>query len=249
MTLLRCNVVLKHRSGLPRDNVTNTFHVNARGPGQEVLESVAERIRDFYVEPTNEPNAFPLTRWYGPSVANAGHEVRVYPINTITGESLAYEGAPPAYVETFDLLGRVLPDNGEPSEVALCLSYKNVSSGNVPQAQRRGRIYLGPFTNNVVAPPDAAGVSRPVPDLLTYWRRLGEKLRDELDGDGDKWVIYSRPFAGRPETPRPGRRTLPALPARPGWIYEVEQLWMDNSFDTVRRRGETATIRDIGLVG
>lgn len=243
MTLWRAQAILKHASGLPRDNATNTFWFFDAGNlvTPEVAEVVAENVRSFYVSPTNKFK--PLMNWLSPSIVTAGHEIKVTPIVEATGVDSRGAGFPPLWTEVFDFLGRVLPAEGTPAEVAVCLSYKNMASGQVPPAQRRGRWYIGPLAKLVTE--QAASVTRPTAALLGDLLAAGEELQANGQADGHELVVYSRPFEGRDETPRPGnpRGPLPALAARPGKAYPVTDFWVDNAFDTIRKRGERATSR------
>lgn len=138
-----------------------------------------------------------------------------------------------------------------PSEVSCCLSFRN-NSGSVPGggnfgsplAQRRGRIYFGPCSVDM-SQPDGSIVPRPHATLIDRLNAAAFGMIDPTPDDNE-WVIYSRPFAGRPFTERPNKKPLPALPARQGQAYFVEQSWVDNAWDTQRRRGEKATARTFG---
>lgn len=247
MPLARVAAIMKHVSGAARDVFVNTFHFDMPVLNAVTAEEVAERVRDFYVIGSGGIDP-PLGDFYGDQVAEAGHEVKVWSIDIATDRTTPIPGSPPLWVETFDHLGRMGDGNkpGLPSEVALRLSYRNTDGGPVPPRQKRGGIMFGP--PQAVYNVEGAGADqRPRPaDLLRNGLLMaGQRLRAANDATAE-WVVYSRPFEGRPETPRPGRTTLPELPPRPGAIYEIQQVSVDDAWDTVRRRGERAVVRTVG---
>lgn len=244
MALARAQVVLRHSSGLPRDNVTNTFWVdtNALVLDAARAEAIAEKIRDFYVTDPPGYTGPPMNR-FSEAIATTGHEVKVSPIDAVAGDDTRGIGFPPLHTEVFDFLGRVTDGPPLPSEVACCLSYKSTLSGAVPPARRRGRIYFGPLGMGSV---NDSGTHPVVLALLQdTLLAAAPTLKAALTAIGVDWSVYSRPFPGRPETDRPGnpRGPLPALPARAGAVFHITNFWVDNSFDTIRKRGERATSR------
>lgn len=244
MPLYRCQVELLHQTGIPRHNVTNTFWMETP-PGAATAaqaEAVAEVVRDFYVVGPN-----PVMDVISPVIATVGpHKVKVAPIVKSTGDDERGPGLPPLWTENFDFVGRAATTAGTPSEVALCLSYKNVSGGTVPPARKRGRIFVGPL--EAVHVGVRAGLAVPVPTaaLINLLIAAGQRLRDNTAPVIASWVVYSRPYAGRDEIVRPGRPTLPAIPARAGATFPVTQVSVDDAFDTQRRRGEAPVSRTIG---
>lgn len=107
-----------------------------------------------------------------------------------------------------------------PTEVALCLSLKNNTSG-VPIGRRRGRVYLGPFDEGENV---QDGGGRPVTTLVDDVVDFGIDLSTDLGTVGAQLAIYSR--------------TDNALRA-------VEQMSCDNEWDTMRSRGRKANYRKI----
>lgn len=244
MPLVRAQVVLAHKSGLPKDQVVNTFHFFPDGLTTPDLEGIAADLVNFYdVVQTGETTA--LRASLSSSISIGPHTIRLYEIDMATGENQPYSGAPPIYTTTFSF-GAAPAVQGYPAEVALVLTQKNLTGAtpgggnfNTPQAQRRGRIYFGPIASN--AGTVVSNVLRPDPGIIQKLNASGKALMGSLHN----WVVYSRPFAGRSEVVRPGRTTLPALPARNGQAYLIQQVSVDNAFDTQRRRGEAASARTI----
>jgi hypothetical protein len=245
MALLRAVAVLKHRSGLPRDNVANNFHFTTADETAATAEVVAEKVRDFYTIMAAGANKA-IMEHIGYQIQETGHEVRVYPIDVTTNTDTRGISQPPLHIEVFDFVGRsstAATGDNLPSEVAVCLSYKNTASGNIPPAQRRGRVFFGPLGKGSFETADEAvtDIPRPPAQFRTNLLQAGIALSNNVAGG--QWVIYHRPRKERPETPRPGRTTLPFLAALPGAVHAITDLWVDNAFDTQRRRGERATSR------
>jgi len=123
----------------------------------------------------------------------------------------------PILEDTFNLTSNPGTD-GMPSEVALCLSFQGEKVPGFPQARRRGRIYFGP----IVATATAGG--RPTSGLVTALSNAGDALATALPGN-----------------------TMPANLAvwsvADGAAVPVTDGWVDNAFDTQRRRGVDRTSR------
>lgn len=245
MPMLRAQVVHRHRNGLPRDNFINTFHFSADTIDGATANAVAEHVRNAYTG-QNLGEASPLWNFFGDQVAITGHEVRIYPIDPVTGANLSGEGAPPIHVEQFDHVGRTTGQWGSvPSEIAACVSFVADAPTSVPIRRRRGRVYLGPWRLDRLA--EEAGTERSyiTSGYRTTLVRFGQFVRD-INVIGVNFVVWSRPFEGRGEVVRPGRTTLPAIAARPGAMYEVTRVFADDAFDVQRRRGERPAARTWG---
>lgn len=249
MPLLRAQVVHQHRDGQPKNVFVNTFHFDSPSTSVATAEAVAQAVRDFYVLDV-DPLATSIADSFGDQVATVGHQVRMYPISLETGNDERGEGFDPIWVEAFDHVGRPAASVGSsvlPSEVSACMSYRNEESSAVPPRRRRGRVYLPPFSVGNIG--EEVGTSRPL--IPEGARNLivgaGVRLRDDatIGALGVQWVIFSRPFEGRGEVPRPGRTTLPAIPARVGSTWPVTRIWCDDAWDIQRRRGEKALNRTL----
>lgn len=247
--LLRAQVVLTHKDGFPRDNVSMNYWFAVDGDLDVLAAEVADRCISVFNEVVS-PRTQALGYNISQSISTTGNRVRVYEYDEGTGERLSFEGAPPVADVTWEItpgVGRNAADP-YPAEVACCASFRSLSGAvfgggvlTAPMARRRGRVFVGPL-----APTGASDVtvrtSRPSPALIdligsAHWNLMGQNTATA------KWVVYSRPFAGRPLTPREGRAPLPALPARAGTAYIVDEVSVDNAWDTQRRRGERATVR------
>lgn len=152
-------------------------------------------------------------------------------MRTFFGDTVAQNGheikyydltqtVPPNYpigTGTFNLTSNPGTD-GMPSEVALCLSFQGTKSPGFPQARRRGRIYFGPIVST------ASAGGRPTSALITALAGAGDALATALP-----------------------LNTLPAnlavWSASNNDAVVVTDGWVDNAFDTQRRRGIERTAR------
>lgn len=114
------------------------------------------------------------------------------------------------------------PDNTNtlPAEVAMVLSFQAVKVSGSPQARRRGRIYL-PFLKSSLNGADG----RPTATIITAMATAADTLVTASKASTTwKWVVYSpTDNAGRP----------------------VTDGWVDNEWDTQRRRGRVRTSRTL----
>jgi hypothetical protein len=123
----------------------------------------------------------------------------------------------PVLVDTFNASG-LSGVPGLPPEVALCMSFQGTQVSGVNQARRRGRVYL-PFMITGALGTDG----RPAAATLTAAAAVGNSLVDASNASSDwSWTTFSR--------------------VAPGYATVVNG-WVDNEFDTQRRRGRKATTR------
>lgn len=104
-----------------------------------------------------------------------------------------------------------------PMEVALCISYSNTTENTVPRARRRGRIYLSGWSEsfNDAGRPVEANLSTLVGYYATY-------AGDVNAISGLTAGIWSRVN---------------------DVVYQIDTAWVDNEWDTQRRRGGKASER------
>jgi|SRR5688500_574510 len=104
-----------------------------------------------------------------------------------------------------------------PSECAIVVSFQGSKASGINQARRRGRNYVGPLTVTT----NAGG--RPTPAAITTIRDAAAALlAASVAAAGWSWVVWSP-------------TSVAAVPVASGWV--------DNAFDTQRRRGVDAITR------
>jgi hypothetical protein len=208
-TVLRVPVTNKAASLLPEDDAINVWH--------------------FWTEASDPTDAIGdintmLSTFYG-SIAD------IYCINTMLGnlfwDFYDLSDTPPRTVIGSGS-ATALPyteGDGLPSECAVCMSFEGELSSGVNRARRRGRLYLGPLSNGTSSTVTGyVRVSNPTIDLI---QAAAEELLD-FDSIVATWCVFSPTAAGAApwdEATLEAAKTL------------VNHGWIDNAFDTQRRRG------------
>lgn len=105
-----------------------------------------------------------------------------------------------------------------PREVALVASFQAVREAGVPQSRRRNRVFLGPLQTNSVDNdiPDSSLIGNAVKAMRVLYAR-SEAAEDWT------WCTFS--------------------PTTNDW-QPVDNGWVDNAWDTQRRRGQRASSRE-----
>nr|CRY96626.1 hypothetical protein [uncultured prokaryote] len=114
------------------------------------------------------------------------------------------------------ITGLTMSTTAGPTEVAFVVSYQAARVSGLPQARRRGRFYLGPLEAQDTARPDAGQVT-------AVKNAAGSLLTASNAATEWTWAQYS---------PTNGVGT------------NVDNGWVDDEWDTQRRRGRTATYRE-----
>lgn len=201
MPIIKCQVRLPYFTNLPKDVATNTLYYNVPGspPASAALDDVAAMIEGFYTT-IDDFLASVILR------SADACSIRMYDLSDP-------EPRQPIRIETFTL-GPPLAAGNMPLECAAVLSYYSAFSSGVPNARRRGRIYIGPLYANALT----AGSSSVFPSLSTgvvngIVAAVG--TLSSITTNGAEWTQYS-PTADL------------GFPVLGGW--------MDTEFDTQRRR-------------
>lgn len=212
--LLRAQVVIPNDNALPEDSFINVFHFDADDGNSE--EECLDAIK------------LGLTNFYGqvgPAImsSHAGDNatVKYYDMRDAKPRQ-------PLRTDTFALtVGGTAP---YPNEVALCVSFSaDVASGE-KAARKRGRVFIGPIGGQ--GQTTTGGETRPTTTTLDTIATAAGNMAQGLDVTigSVKWAVFS-----------------PTMLATGSTIDEafndVTHGWIDNAFDTQRRRGAAATAR------
>ena len=200
-------LILHTEDQSPENYVTNTFCTS--GNVIDATESLAlmNAFKAFYISLT--PAVL------SPSIAKLGHECKLY---SAGGPKPNY----PFYEGKWDLsaapTGTMMP-----SEVAICLSFQGTRTAGLPQARRRGRVYIGPVQAG------ASNLGRPSSTVITALKNAAVSLATAIDAvpSAGVWSVWS---------PTDGT----AVPITNGWV--------DNAWDTQRSRGIQRTARELYTV-
>lgn len=115
-----------------------------------------------------------------------------------------------------------------PEEVALCVSFQASQESGLSQARRRGRIYLGPWasTSNVVT----SGRARPADAVITAVATAFGAMAIGPDAGDFRLSVFSP-------------TTFAATNSLDQAFNDVVDGWVDNAWDTQRRRGAPTLAR------
>src|SRR5688500_10439566 len=213
MSIIRAQVRLPWTTNLPEDVTVNTFHFLTTSTPftQAELDDIEDNLISFWTF----------------SSGVAGDQLDGFLSNLVSRVALAAsitmydmsQAEPRVPIrETNFTLGPADVGSTLPPEVALCLSFQAVQTPGIPQARRRGRVFLGPWNGNYVG-----ATGRPNTAVLNAIAAAGNYLLDNLIATSPvRWAVYS-----------------PTL----GTAAEVTDGWCDDEWDTVRSRGRLATTR------
>lgn len=219
-----CLVVttVQRKSGIERDAVVNTWHYQAPDAAQTANFVAWMSIFHNFIANIKDKfgaNISPLTN-------DLKAEFWYIPIN---GKGPL--GAPSATVfGTWPATNLASP---LPSEVSVCLTLEahttgipeNAPGGTHPAARRRNRKYMGPLDISVVSP-----------DPTTYEPEVSSQFRSDLTTSYQNEMVNGMRASG----------WLPVCFSRTDWTtHPVERVWVDNAFDSQRRRGNDPTLKTV----
>lgn len=215
--LMRALVTLSSESGLVKDNCVNTFYFDGDdgNSDNEYHSKVFNKISAFYV-----------------AIANRISDHIVSPVKVQIYDMRDPTPRVPEFTQTF-VLDRSAINGLLPNEVALCLSFQADAVSGIKQARRRGRVYLGPLSNSADIV-DTLGELRPGAALINQIAAAATVLATPvslLSIGSLFWSVYSP--------------TLDVLQTIDDSFNDVTNGWIDDAFDTQRRRGRAATSRTL----
>jgi len=161
--------------------------------------------------------ATPLYTFMSTEVAQNGHTIKLYNMDELP---------PRVPVKEYSFNLPVAP-NGDPlpGEVALVMSFQGDKVSGEAQARKRGRIYLGRFDK------DSVTAGRPSAALLNSVDAAGTAFLAASSASAFwSWCVYS-PTSDLEGDPTP--------------FTLVTNGWVDNAFDTQRRRGLAPTAKQL----
>lgn len=211
--IVEAQVVLPYITHLPEDVVVNTFHFNIPGTDLAPLGDIGPLLIAHYNDTVDGPDV------------SLGQLLTAYIDRTTNSCEIRFydaqaEGGPLGVGPfTLDATAQL---SSLPFEVALCGSISGYQPGGNPRRER-GRVYYGPFNSNVLSDPDnvpAVPTAALVNTIVGTQARLAEDV-DALGAD-IFWGVYSRVDDA---------------------IYRVSAGWVDNAWDTQRRREVPASSR------
>lgn len=212
MPQLRYQVSLDRDGGLPENVVVNVWHFDTDQSIADDADDIADRLIAFYQALSAQP-------WWAGSLAGTGH-VKAYDMNQA-------KPRPPVYEDDFTI---VPASTSLPAELAVCLSFQADPVAGVNQGRRRGRVYLGPFSEQATL--GTGGTRADVlvnPELVAAITAAAADLAHGPDAGDGRLAVYSP--------------TLDVTGTVADAFNDVTNGWVDNAWDIQRRRGGDATIR------
>lgn len=219
MTNARVMAIFQGASGLAEDRIVNTFHFSGSDVYDTLEFSAIQRVAAFF---GNIGVAGPLlqTNIVGAYLSPWLNRPFEFRVYDLAD---AKPRVPRIYPDT---LPGALSSDGLPEEVALCLSY-NGDPPNTPR--RRGRVFIGPLSKGaaITSSGNQTGPVRPaaifVEDLCKAAQTMAAKSTAQC-----AWVIRS------------------SMPSEN--FVGITKGYVDNAFDTQRRRGPDADARQLWTV-
>lgn len=214
MSTIRATVVLPYVSNLPRDVTTNTFWFSSEAAPSVYGAEIAARLIAFY---TTIPGgaANPLSFYLSGVISRAALACRVQCYDMSDPAP-----RPPSYEQNWTLSGA--SGDNLPNEVSVVGSFQGDRVAGVNQARRRGRVFIGPLKVSALGTNTATNTPTVVSGLRTTLKGAMTDLASQNTTDAF-WVARSQTT---------------------GDITTVTNGWVDNDFDTQRRRQPRASVRD-----
>ena len=179
MPIHEVKVAFHDDSGLPEDDIVNTFHFSTVAGSSAGLGAVLLGLMDeFYDSPTSAPSGNALSNYFPATLASPA-TVKCYNLSD----------APPRVPYFTGTFGHGATGSALPREIALRITAHAALPSGVDARNRRGGPFFGPLEDN-------ANVNgRPAADLLLVARLAADRLRanaqNTLVPADLEWVIYS----------------------------------------------------------
>jgi len=218
---LRTICTFPHSTGLPEDAVVNTFSwIGNHAGGRDSSASLIKTALDTF---------YAAVKTYLSSQ---------YSWNSGTYEHIDMSDAKPRvpFASQTAALGTLnTAANDFPSEVAWCCSMRGATGSGLNMKRRRGRIYLGPLQFNSLDLPIQGSATTDA--VATAFAALKTVTQTKL-------AIYS-PYTHHAVPVGQNIKDYPnEVPSLlDDSFVEVVAVWVDNAFDTQRRRGVKSTYR------
>lgn len=222
-SVYHCVVKLPPKSGIPQDVVENTFTFTTTDNLHANRVAVVGLLNSFYTAiPSGGTRAVGA---YLSDVIRRDVEPTVSFYDVTAHLAGGGAGSPIEVLPLTTLLPAASGSN-LPAEVAICLSYNATYGGTVefgphtrPRARLRGRVFIGPLLQLAMATDTTTRRNEVAAAAMTDISKAGAALKASVDPIWSTW----------------SRKAGVSLPVAGGWV--------DDAFDTQRRRGEAAVTR------
>lgn len=207
MSQIRAQITLPFFTNLPTDVITNTLYFQGAGTFEEDYPDLTAPLNAFY----EAIYAIGMANYIDEALAT----IKYYDMEQ-----------PAPRVPEVVSLGLDVSNSAStvPTEVAAVLSFQGTQVSGIPQARRRGRIYIGGLVAGQITTSAVDAFPILSTAFITDVNDAAEALRDTANGLSIGWRVYS-----------------PTL----GTFAAVANGWVDNSPDTQRRRSVAASSRTL----
>lgn len=229
-----CTVTLPHRSGLVKDNPIMGFVFAAEADLDVAAMTNIETDLTAFFNHADATTTLSVATFIAPCISRTvAPTFRHYNLDGHLNGSA--HGSP---VRTQPMALLAAGSAGAvplPSEVAVCLSY-NADYGadaeflplSRPRARDRGRVFVGPLNDAAITEDTADHRAKIQPTFMDTLGAAGARLMARVSGGDGSWSVWSRKNAA---------------------VKNIVNVSVDNAFDTQRRRGEKASLRNNYTVG
>lgn len=213
--------VLQHSvpyyTGIPEDVVTNTWHFDWLGGGTPTPTQLLACIVNVQLFYAGCYAGTGSVGTWGNYMSLGGGVIKMYNLDDPKPRV-------PVYTYTGTVAGTKDTTSSLPTETACVLSYHTEFQSGIPKASQRGRIYLGGLGDGWLSTSTGSAfpILRSAARLQVANNATSLCAASLVDQWG--WVVYS-----------------PKLDQS----FAVAGGWVDNAFDTQRRRGQVATLRTL----
>jgi hypothetical protein len=231
MAIAHAQVVLPAHSGVARDAIVNTWTFVGTGTAVDVAAAADPLIQAFYLGTGGDgianqmtaaiDGSSAVTKWYKLSDTS----------NTTPDALVGGAGrGSPILVTPMPYLAGVLGGDPLPSQIAIAMSYHGVhfglaehsGAGPRPAQRLRGRIYFSPLAKTCSTPDSATHAAIVTTGVVSGLVHQATVLMAAGAGLAAEWSLWSR---------------------KNNTCYTVVGGFVDNRFDTQRRRAELSTAR------
>jgi hypothetical protein len=221
MAYIAGQITLERATQIPADAVVNTWHCRSDGATDAAAAAAAfhTALETFYTS---------IEAMYAVATTSGNITAKYYNLADLKPRV-------PIYTDAFTITPPAT--TAVPAEVSICLSYKGLFGSGFPNARRRGRVYLGPTNTGTFANSQGdVHVASATRTLLA--NAATALLTASSSSSAFTWIVWSPteaaggPFAGEGGT---GGGDFPDTAVTGGWV--------DDAFDTQRRRGARAINR------
>lgn len=222
---LHTTITFENKSGAPRDRVVNSFaFVTPAAPTDFDMLNIEAALLAFYnTAGTGGTNA--IGKYLSGALSRSIKPVvRHYDVTAHLAGTAA--GSPVRVSDLADFLTTPIATNNLPNEVSVSLSFASdygsdveFAPGSRPRSRDRGRVYLGPLTLGAVA---TNGTTGRCFVEAGFQADIVAAASDLLTDADTQWSVWTRRGAA---------------------FKQVTRLWVDDEFDTQRRRGGVTTNR------